>query len=466
MIPVSPEVFLERKRCMAKTTQVDMLNGTLADKMVKFALPLAASSILQQLFNAADLAVVGRFASSQAMAAVGSNSSVISLILNLFIGLSVGANVLVAGLIGKGQKDKINEAVHSIITIAAVSGVIMIALGTIVAPRILVLMGAPEEVMNLATLYLRIYFWAMPALMVYNFGSSVLRSKGDSKRPLMAMSAAGVINVVLNLILVIFFKLHVIGVAVATVVSNLFSAGIILYILMHEEEAFRLNFSKLKINMDNLRAILKVGLPAGLQGIIFSLSNIVIQSSINSFGADAIAGSTAAQNFEFMVYCVINAFSQTAVTFTSQNFSARKFDRRRKIFTLSMAIGLCAGAVTGGIFALLRNHVIQLFTTDPAVIHFALIRILIVCLLDWMTGLYEISGGCLRGMGRSMTPAMLTVVGSCGVRLIWVWTVVRAFHEFHILVAVYPVSWLITGAMVLTAYFIARKQLFFDVSAN
>jgi len=447
---------------MPKTNQVDMLNGTLADKMVKFALPLAASSILQQLFNAADLAVVGRFASSQAMAAVGSNASVISLILNLFIGLSVGANVLVAGLIGRGQKDRINEAVHSIITIAMISGVIMIALGTVVAPRILVLMGAPAEVMSLATLYLRIYFWAMPALMVYNFGSSVLRSKGDSRRPLIAMSAAGVINVILNLIFVVGFHLHVIGVAAATVISNLFSASMILWILTKEEEAFRLSFKKLKINMDNLRAILKVGLPAGLQGIIFSLSNIVIQSSINSFGADAIAGSTAAQNFEFMVYCVINAFSQTAVTFTSQNFSARKFERCRRIFTLSMAIGLTAAALTGAVFALARNQVIRLFTTDPAVISFALIRIQIVCLLDWMTGLYEISGGCLRGMGRSMTPAMLTVVGSCGVRLLWVWTVVRAYHEFHVLVAVYPVSWLITGAMVLTAYFLARRQLFTD----
>lgn len=450
---------------MAKTTQVDMLNGTLADKMVKFALPLAASSILQQLFNAADLAVVGRFASSQAMAAVGSNASVISLILNLFIGLSVGANVLVANLIGRGHREKINEAVHSIITLGLLSGIIMIALGTLIAPRILTLMGAPHEVLSLATLYLRIYFWAMPALMVYNFGSSILRSKGDSRRPLLAMSAAGVINVLLNLIFVIGFRLHVIGVAAATVISNLFSAGIIVWILMHEEEAFRLSLNKLRISLENLQAILKVGLPAGLQGIIFSLSNIVIQSSINSFGADAIAGSTAAQNFEFMVYCVINAFSQTAVTFTSQNFSAGKYDRCKKVFVLSMAIGLIAGAAVGAIFAVSRNHVIRLFTTDENVIGYALTRMLVVCLLDWMTGLYEISGGCLRGMGRSMTPAMLTVIGSCAVRLIWVWTVVAAFHEFVILVMVYPVSWLITGAMVLFAYFHTRKQLFHEYQA-
>lgn len=449
---------------MAKTHQVDMLNGSLADKMITFALPLAASSILQQMFNAADLAVVGRFASSQAMAAVGSNASVISLILNLFIGLSVGANVLVANLIGKGQKEKINEAVHSIITLGAVSGVIMIALGTIVAPKILTLMGAPAEVMSLATLYLRIYFWAMPALMVYNFGSSILRSKGDSRRPLMAMSAAGMINVVLNIIFVVVFHLHVIGVAVATVISNLFSAGMILWILMHEEEAFRLSFRKLRINLENFSAILKVGLPAGLQGIIFSLSNIVIQSSINSFGANAIAGSTAAQNFEFMVYCVINAFAQTAVTFTSQNFSAGRYDRCKKIFSLAMAIGLAAGAVTGVFFALSRNIVIRLFTADEAVIEFALKRILIVCLLDWMTGLYEISGGCLRGMGRSLTPALLTVIGSCAVRLVWVWTVVAAFHEFHVLLMVYPVSWAITGAMVLYAYFMSRRQLFHEVN--
>ena len=280
-----------------------MLEGTLLDKIVLFALPLAASSILQQLFNAADLAVVGRFASAEAMAAVGSNSSVINLIISLFVGLSVGVNAVIAAQIGGGHKERISETVHTVIAVAFLAGFALIFIGFAVSRPILKLMGAPEDVMNLAILYLRIYFLAMPAILIYNYGSAILRSKGDSRRPLYALTLSGILNIILNLILVVVFKLHVIGVAAATVVSNTFGAGLILHYLMTEEEPFRLNLKKLCIRRHFLFLMMQIGLPAGLQGMVFGLSNVVIQSSVNSFGANAIAGSTAAVNFDFLSYC-------------------------------------------------------------------------------------------------------------------------------------------------------------------
>ena len=313
-----------------KKNTVDMLNGSLADKIILFALPLAASSILQQLFNSADLAVVGRFASSEAMAAVGSNAPVINLIVSLFTGLSVGANVLIATLIGKNQKEKINEAVHTIFSVSVLSGIVLIFLGIIGSREILKLMDAPDSVMNAAILYLRIYFTGMPFVMIYNFGSAILRARGDSARPLLCLVVSGIVNVILNLFFVIVCHMSVDGVAYATVISNLIGACFIIRFLMSEEETFRLSFRKLHIHKEFLIEIVKIGLPAGIQGMVFSLSNVVIQSAINSFGADAIAGASAGQNFEFMAYFIVNAFAQAAVTFTSQNFGAVKFDRCKK----------------------------------------------------------------------------------------------------------------------------------------
>ena len=445
---------------MGEKKSFDMLNGSLLDKIVLFALPLAISSIFQQLFNAADLAVVGRFASPEAMAAVGSNSSVIGLIISFFVGLSIGANALIAMQIGGGQKDEINETVHTVITVSILAGCAIIFIGFFISRPLLVLMGAPQNVMGLAILYLRIYFFAMPALMIYNYGSAVLRSKGDSKRPLYAMLMSGVINIILNLFFVVVFHLHVIGVALATVLSNMFAAGYILNILFHEEETFRLNLKKLSIKKKHLVKMMKIGLPAGLQGAVFSLSNVVIQSAVNSFGSDAIAGSTAAANFDFISYCAMSAFAQSAVTFTSQNYGAGKLDRCKKVFRICMGCGIGVSAVVVFVLVTFRYTMIGLFTTEPAVIEFAMKRIMTAFIFHYFIGSYEISGGCLRGMNHSLFPALISVFGTCVFRLIYVFTYIPKHHTFEALFRVYPISWVITGIITITAYLIVRRKEF------
>lgn len=440
--------------------QLNMLEGSLLDKIVLFALPLAASSVLQQLFNAADLAVVGRFASARAMAAVGSNASVINLIISLFVGLSVGANAVIAMQIGSGHKDRINETVHTVIAVALFAGCVLVITGIALSAPILRMMGAPKEVMDLAVLYLRIYFLAMPAIMVYNYGSAVLRSKGDSKRPLYALIISGVINIILNIILVVVFHLHVIGVAMATVISNLFAAGLIIHYLRTEDETFRLDFRKLAIHKKYLDRMMRIGLPAGLQGMVFSLSNVVIQSSVNSFGADAIAGSTASANFDFISYCVISAFAQAAVTFTSQNFSAKKTDRCKTVFRTCMLCGMLCSAVIVFLLVTFRYKIILIFTTDPDVIEFAMIRVMSAFFLHFLIASYEVSGGCLRGMNHSLLPALISIFGTCVFRLAYVFLYVSRVHTFSALFHVYPISWVITGVITLTAYFTVRKREF------
>ena len=445
---------------MAKQKSYDMLNGSLIDKIVLFALPLAISSILQQLFNAADLAVVGRFASPEAMAAVGSNSSVINLIISFFIGLSVGANAVIAMEIGAGRRDQISDTVHTVIAISLISGFSLIAIGFYVSKPILILMGAPSNVLDLAIVYLRIYFFAMPAIMIYNYGSAILRSKGDSKRPLYAMILSGVINIILNLIFVIVFHLHVIGVALATVLSNIFGAGLVLLFLIREEEPFNLDFRKLAIKKRYLLRMLQIGLPAGLQGAVFSLSNVVIQSAVNSFGSDAIAGATAAANFDVVSYCAMNAFSQSAVTFTSQNYGAHKFERCKKVFRICMGCGVGASAIVVLLLVTFRYQAISLFTTDSEVIRFAMIRIMNSFVFHYLIGTYEISGGCLRGMNFSLFPALISVFGTCVLRLLYIFTYLPAHHDFATLFRVYPISWLFTGAVTILVYFIVRNRTF------
>ncbi len=443
-----------------KKNEMNMVEGSLADKLILFALPLAATAVLQQLFNAADIAVVGRFASSDAMAAVGSNASVIGLVVNLFIGLSVGANVVIANLIGSGHREKINEALHTVILVAFFAGLVLLIIGISIAQPILVLMGAPENVMNYALLYLRIYFLGMPSMMLYNFGAAVLRSKGDSKRPLFALALAGVVNIFLNLLLVAVFHLHVIGVAVATVTSNTISAALVLSFLWREEEEFQLRFHKLKIRPNYLKQIFFIGMPAGVQGMVFSLSNVVIQSCINSFGSDAIAGSTAGQNFEFISYCVVNAFAQTSVTFMSQNYGAGNKERCKKVFRLSMLFGFGFDVILVVLFIAFRYPLMRLFTVDEAVTEYAMIRVMHVCLFHYLTGTYEISGGCIRGLNHSLVPALTSIFGTCVFRMFWVFGVVSRYNDFGILMNVYPISWVLTGTIMITLYFIIRKKAF------
>lgn len=447
-----------------KKTEIDMLNGPLLGKMIRFALPLALTSILQQLFNSADLAVVGRFESAKAMAAVGSNAALVSLIVSLFSGLAIGANVAVATYIGRQHAEKINDAIHTAMTVALISGVIILAVGEIFAIPILHLMNTPDDVLELASVYLRIFFFAMPFLEIYDFGAAVLRSKGDSARPLYVLIASGILNVLLNLLLVAVFHLGVAGVAIATAVSNCASAVMVIYFLMHEDETFRFHPGRLRIRKEALRMIIMIGAPAGLQGMVFSVSNVVIQTSVNSFGAAAIAGNTAAYNFEILPYFIINAIAMTATTFTSQNFAALKYDRCRRIYRLAMLLGLSGAALLSLVIFTGRHQFIQLFSTDPDVISFAMIRLQTVATLEFMTGTYEMPGGCLRGMGHSLLPATITIFGCCVFRLFWVTVIFRHFGTYQSLLWVYLASWIITGTCVTIAYFIiSRKEEQSDV---
>ena len=324
---------------------------------------------------------------------------------------------------------------------------------------VLTLMGTPKDVLDLAVLYLRIYFLGMPFIMLYDFSSSILRSIGDSRRPLYALIAAGIINTGLNLILVIVFHLGVSGVAIATVVSNIVSSGILFYILLHEQEPIRVKLSGLSIDWGELKKILIIGVPAGLQGMVFSLANVCIQSMINSFGSNAIAGSAAALNFEFFAYFMVNAFAQTTVTFTSQNYGAGDFQRCKKVYRLCMIFSVIFCGLLSGIFVLGRDFFLRLYTTDPNVLTFAVQRLLIVTTLELLTSTYEISGGAMRGFGHSLTPALITVVGSCVLRLIWINTVCRAVHEFWVVMIIYPISWVLTGTVMITAYLLLRRKL-------
>lgn len=444
-----------------KQREMDMLHGSLLDKILLFALPLAASSILQQLFNSADVAVVGHFAGQQALAAVGGNSAAINLLTNLFVGLSVGANVVIGHFIGLGRRQEIRDVVHTVISVALLSGAFLLVIGQFLAKPILLVTDVPMDVLPLATVYLRIFFLGMPFVMFYNFGSAILRSKGDTKRPLYALLLAGVVNVGLNLLLVIVFHLGVAGVAIATVLANGVSAGLILSFLLHEEEAFRLDLRKLSLNKEYFLRVFRIGAPAGLQGMVFSLSNVCIQTAVNGFGSHAIAGSAAAVNFEFFTYFVTSAFSQAAVSFTSQNFGAGDYQRCRRIFRICTASALVGTLCMSAAFVIFRLPLIRIYTPEEPVIQYALIRVLHVETFACLPVLYEVSGSALRGMNHSLLPALLTVFGSCVLRVLWLFTVfVWAGRSFEVLMNAYPFTWVTTSVMVLTAYFVIRRREF------
>ena len=443
---------------MKKSHQIDMLHGSLLDKILIFAMPLAFSMVLQQLFNSADVAVVGRFDSPQAMAAVGSNGAAINLMVNLFVGLSIGANVVVAKYIGKNEFSKIHDAVHTSIAIALLSGVFLLIWGLTVARPLLTLMNTPADIIDLAVVYFRIYFLGTPFIMLYNFGSAILRSKGDSNRPLWSLAFGGVVNVILNLIFVIGFKLSVVGVALATVISNIVSALMILFFLIKEEPPFNFNFKSLSLKKIYAVQILKIGLPAGLQGMLFSISNVTIQTAINSLGSYASAGSAAALNFDFLTYYFVAAFTQAAVTFTSQNFSAGNFERCKKVFNLTMLAGLITTGAACLICAVWRTGILSLYTVNPEVLSYAEVRMLHAVAFLWMCNIYEIPGGALRGMGHSTLPTVIILLGCCVLRIIWVYTVFAFYKDFAVLMNVYPVSWGITSVATLIAYFYIRRK--------
>jgi len=439
---------------------MDMLHGPLIGKLIMFALPIAMSSILQQLFISANVAVVGHFVGPQAMAAVGGNGPVVNLIINLFLGLSVGANVVIARYVGREDREQCQSAVHTVMAVSILSGIFLLFVGLVAARPMLVLVGVPDDVMDLAVLYLRIYFLGMPCVMLYNFGSAVLRSVGDTQRPMYSLFAAGFVNVLLSLFFVRVMGMGVAGVGLATLAGNVISSGMVVFFLLREDDMIRLRLRRLAIARVHLMRVIRIGAPAGLQGMIFSLSNVCILSGINSFGSSTAAGAATAVNFEFISYFFVNAFCQAAVTFTSQNYAMCQIDRCRKIFRETMACGILLSGLTCLIFTVGAEFFTGLYTSDPEVIRQSVTRIRTVESMEWLCATYEISGAALRGMGVSMIPALVTLVGSCLLRIVWVYTVFRMIPTYEMLLTVYPVSWIITGCIMLAVYFFIRRKLF------
>lgn len=441
-----------------KNAGIDMLNGSLLDKIIMFALPLAASSVLQQLFNSIDMAVVGRFAGKEALAAVGSNSSVISLVVTLFVGVSVGANYVIANHIGRKDWQGIKDAVATTAGVSIVSGILLLFLGIGLARPILEMIDTPSDVIDLSTLYLQLYFAGIPFIMIFNFGSAILRGMGDTKRPLYCLLVSGLINAILNVILVVKFDMGVAGVGIATLVANAINAAIVIYILKHERNPYRLEFDKIDFHKKELKTMLQIGIPAGIQGMVFAIANVTIQSSINSFGSSAMSGSAAALNYEHFCYFIIAAFSSAAVTFMGQNIAAGNKERCRRIFIHTMWLCVMCCGLFNAFFTWQEPFFIGIFNSEPEVHEFAYIRMEMVLLPQFIASSYEVASGALRGLGYSSLPAVLTVVGTCVLRLCWVHFVIPSHHVFQWLMVVYPISWVVTGLMVLIAYYAVCKR--------
>lgn len=445
---------------MSKSNEIDMLHGPLLMKILIFALPLAASSILQQLFNSVDVAVVGHFASSQALAAVGSNTPVISLMINLFLGVSMGANVVISNHIGQNDTKRIKQAVNTAGMVAVIGGILLMFIGLTCAKPILTIMGTPSNVLPMAVTYLRIFFLGVPFFIIFDFGSAILRSMGDTKRPLYILIIAGIINTILNLIFVIYFKMGVAGVAVATDIANIVSALLIIILLIKEKEPYRLDIKRLQIEKSTLKRMLMIGIPAGLQGMVFSFSNVLVQTTINSHGAAAIAGSAAALNFEFYCYFIISAFNGAAISFIGQNYGAGNIKRVKRIFWICMVASIIGCGAFNTLFVWQHKFFIGLFSSDEAVQAYAFTRMRIILAVQFIACSYEISASALRGMSISLPPTIMTIIGTCILRMIWVFAVCPVWQSFDTIMLVYPISWVVTGVMTsILLYLRARKKL-------
>lgn len=452
-------IVMSGQKNAGRTYEIDMCSGPLFSKIVLFAIPLMASGVLQLLFNAADMIVVGRFAGSESLAAVGATSSLVNLIVNVFIGLSVGANVLVAQYYGAQKKRDLEETVHTSMLVALLGGCILIVIGEILAPPLLRLMGTPDDVLPLSVLYLRIFFVGMPVNLGYNFGSAILRAVGDTRRPLYFLLTAGIINVVLNLFFVIVFHMGVAGVAVATVISQAVSAVLIVQCLIRSDADYRLDVKKLRINSHKMGMIIKIGLPAGLQGTVFSISNVLIQSSVNSFGSVAMAGNTAAQNIEGFVYTAMNAVYQTALSFTSQNYGARNFKRITRIQVYCIGLVVFIGIVLGWGAVLAGSQLLGIYSSDAEVIQYGLNRLKIIAVTYFVCGMMDVMVGGLRGLGASIVPMIVSLLGACAFRVVWIFTIFQASRTLQTLYLSYPVSWTITLMAHVVTYVLIRNHL-------
>lgn len=446
---------------MIKSHQIDMTQGAIFPKLLEFSVPLIFSSILQLLFNAADIVVVGRFAGDNSLAAVGSTGSLINLLVNLFMGLSIGTNVLAANYFGQKNKNKLQETVHTSMLISVISGIILTIIGVIFTTPILKFMQTPEEVLKLASIYLRIYFYGITSSMIYNFGSALLRAQGDTKRPLLILLLSGIVNIILNLIFVINFKLDVAGVAYATVISQTISAIIVVIILLKEDNDFKLNLRKLSINTHIFAKLVKIGVPAGFQGIMFSFSNIIIQSAINSFGPILIAGNSAAISLEGFVYTSMNGFSQGALTFTSQNLGAGKKDRIKKVVIISQFSIIVIGLVLGWLGILFDNQLLSIYSKSPDVINAGKIRVFVIFSTYFLCGIMDAMANSIRGCGHSLLPAIVTIFCVCFFRIFYLATFFRIpqFHSpFYIFIS-YPLSWFIAWIIHFICFIVIFKKI-------
>ena len=435
----------------------DMCEGPLFGKIVRYTIPVILTGILQLLFNAADLIVVGRFCGSVSVAAVGATGSIINLITNLFIGLSVGAGVTVAHGLGAGRDEEVHRTIHTAIPTAFISGVILTIVGVLGAKYFLSLMGTPDDVIDLSALYMKIYFCGIISSMLYNFGSAILRAAGDTKSPLYYLTAAGVLNVVLNVFFVLAFHMDVAGVALATAISQTLSAVLVLRALTRREDVCRLYFSKLQIHKKQLLQIVRIGLPAGIQGSLFSISNVIIQSSVNSFGSVVMSGNAAAGNIEGFVYITMNSFQQTALNFTGQNFGAKQYKRIHRIMGICLLSVSVVGLLTGALAYGFAHQLLSIYITDSAeAINYGILRMTYVCLPYFLCGIMDVMTGIIRGMGSSVATMLISILGVCGFRIGWIYTVFRIpeFHTLSSLYMSYPISWLATFAVQVVGYFI------------
>ncbi|MGN0380096.1 MAG: MATE family efflux transporter [Butyrivibrio sp.] len=444
----------------SKKYEIDMCNGPILRKMLMFALPLMLSSMLQLLFNAADIIVVGKWCGDNSLGAVGSNTALINLLTNVFIGLSIGANVLVARFYGSGNQRDLSETVHTAMLLSIISGFILTVVGELFARQLLILMKTPDEILDLATEYLRIYFIGMPAMMVYNFGSAILRAVGDTRRPLYFLFLSGVLNVGLNLLLVIPLGMDVAGVGIATVFSQTVSAVLVVICMIRDKGAVKLEIRKLRINGKKFLSIMRIGLPAGFQGTVFSLSNVVIQSSVNLFGKTVVAGNSAAANIEGFVYMAMNAFHHATLSFTSQNFGAAKYVRIKKSLFTGQACVFVTGLLLGQLVCIFGRPLLSIYTKTPAAIDAGMVRLKFICGTYFLCGMMDVMVGAIRGMGYAILPMTVSLIGACGLRLVWIATVfqIPKHHTTDTIYMSYPVTWAVTLAVHIICFIIIWRK--------
>ena len=438
-----------------------MLHGSIWNKLIQYALPVAATGILEQLFNASDVAIVGNFTGSAktvSVAAVGANSPIVGLLLNLFIGIALGTNVVIATAIGRGDHKTVKKAVHTSVIMAVTGGFIVTILGELLIGYLLPMLNVPDEVLPYALLYIRIYLVGMPVILLYNFEAAIFRSIGETKMPLKALAVSGIINVLLNLFFVIVLHMTVNGVAIATVISNLISSMILFIKLLRTDQLIHLDIHELRFDNNVFKKIMRIGLPSGIQSAVFAVANIVIQSAINSLGTIVIAASSAAFNLEIFAYYVMNGFSQACTTFTGQNYGARQLKRCRKVLLLCIIEAAIATASSIALVLFFGKSLLAIFNNDPQVINIGYIRLMTVFFAYTFSMLYENMSGYLRGFGISLLPAILTVIGVCGVRLLWIFTVFPAHRTFRTIMLVYPVSLATTAVLIFIALMIRRPS--------